>query len=225
VCSGGGSGSGGGGGGCFAACFAFGVSWVPHPLSSYKHINNNNTHPYTKHTPLYIHTKVNYPLLPRVRRGLLLRWVLLFIAAGSLELLLIDQLLVPNLLAGLRPLAALDGAPLFERLLGLALPIGVEMAMALYFLAGLVQSKSMLSLSIILLRTTDERFRGRVMGVRMLAIYTLPMGLLAAGALIPLLGFVALVMLYVSLGLLVLALLAWVWRHELWSRQARANAL
>jgi hypothetical protein len=61
-------------------------------------------------------------LLPRVRRGLLLRWVLLFIAAGSLELLLIDQLLVPNLLAGLRPLAALDGAPLFERLLGLALP-------------------------------------------------------------------------------------------------------
>ena len=110
-------------------------------------------------------------------------------------------------------------------LLGLALPIGVEMAMALYFLAGLVQSKSMLSLSIILLRTTDERFRGRVMGVRMLAIYTLPMGLLAAGALIPLLGFVALVMLYVSLGLLVLALLAWVWRHELWSRQARANAL
>jgi hypothetical protein len=80
-------------------------------------------------------------------------------------------------------------------------------------------------LSIILLRTTDERSRGRVMGVRMLAIYTLPMGLLAAGALIPLLGFVALVMLYVSLGLLVLALLAWVWRHELWSRQARANAL
>jgi hypothetical protein len=63
------------------------------------------------------------------------------------------------------------------------------------------------------------------MGVRMLAIYTLPIGLLAAGALISRVGFAALVALYVGLGLLALAMLAWVWRHELWSRQARANAL
>jgi hypothetical protein len=39
----------------------------------------------------------------------------------------------------------------------------------------------MLALSIMLLRSSDQRFRGRVMGVRMLAIYTLPLGLLAAG--------------------------------------------
>lgn len=110
-------------------------------------------------------------------------------------------------------------------LLGLALPIGVEMAMALYFGAGLVQSQSMLALSVILLRTTDERFRGRVMGVRMLAIYTLPIGLLAAGALIPRVGFAALVALYVGLGLLALTVLAWVWRQELWARHARANAV
>jgi hypothetical protein len=76
-----------------------------------------------------------------------------------------------------------------------------------------------------LLRTTDERFRGRVMGVRMLAIYTLPIGLLAAGALISRVGFAALVVLYVGLGLLALAVLAWVWRQELWARQARANAV
>jgi hypothetical protein len=99
------------------------------------------------------------------------------------------------------------------------------MAMALYFGAGLVQSQSMLALSVILLRTTDERFRGRVMGVRMLAIYTLPIGLLAAGALIPRVGFAALVALYVGFGLLALAVLAWVWRQELWARQARANAV
>jgi len=35
-----------------------------------------------------------------------------------------------------------------------------------------------------LLRSAGHRFRGRVLGVRMLAIYSLPLGLLTAGALI-----------------------------------------
>ena len=39
----------------------------------------------------------------------------------------------------------------------------------------------MVSLQIMLLREAGERFRGRVMGVRMMAIYSLPLGLLAAG--------------------------------------------
>jgi hypothetical protein len=42
----------------------------------------------------------------------------------------------------------------------------------------------MVSLQITLLREAGERFRGRVMGVRMMAIYSLPLGLLAAGPLI-----------------------------------------
>ena len=45
--------------------------------------------------------------------------------------------------------------------------------------AGACQSTSMLALSMLLLRSSDQRFRGRIMGVRMLAIYTLPLGLLA----------------------------------------------
>ena len=110
-------------------------------------------------------------------------------------------------------------------LLGLALPIGVGAAMGLYLASGLMQSLSMLALSIILLRTSDERFRGRVMGVRMLAIYTLPIGLLVAGALIPVIGFSGLVLAYAGLGLLVLGLIAWFWRAELWPLQARANAV
>jgi predicted MFS family arabinose efflux permease len=108
-------------------------------------------------------------------------------------------------------------------LLGLALPVGVPVAMALFMGAGLNQSLSMVSLSLILLRTSDERYRGRVMGARMLAIYTLPLGLLAAGALIPLIGFRALVGWYGGLGLLMTGLLAWVWRHELLPRAALAN--
>ena len=108
-------------------------------------------------------------------------------------------------------------------LLGLAWPVSVGVAMGLFMAAGLHQSLSMISLSIILLRTSEARFRGRVMGARMLAIYTLPVGLLVAGALIPIIGFRALVGVYVGSSLLMTAAIAWVWRRELLPRQARAN--
>jgi hypothetical protein len=108
--------------------------------------------------------------------------------------------------------------------LGLALPVGASLAMLLLVGAGLMQSLSMVSLSILLLRTSDPQFRGRVMGVRMLAIYTLPLGLLAAGALIPRIGFAGLVLLFVGTGLLLLAALVWLWQAELLPRSAVANA-
>ena len=50
--------------------------------------------------------------------------------------------------------------------------------------AGLRQSLSLVPMSVLLLHSAGERFRGRVMGVRMLAIYGVPIGLLIAGALI-----------------------------------------
>ena len=109
-------------------------------------------------------------------------------------------------------------------LLGLALPIDAPMAMAVYVAAGLNQSLSMVALSI-LLRTSNERFRGRVMGVRMLAIYTLPIGLLMSGPIVAAVGFRGLVVLYVGLGLTLLASIALVWRHELVQPSAPANAL
>ena len=56
-------------------------------------------------------------------------------------------------------------------------------------LAGIMQSFCMVSLQIMLLREAGERFRGRVMGVRMMAIYSLPLGLLAAGPLIDWIGY------------------------------------
>jgi hypothetical protein len=81
------------------------------------------------------------------------------------------------------------------------------------------------ALSIILLRTNEERFRGRVMGVRMLAIYTLPIGLLMSGPIVAAVGFRGLVVLYVGLGLTLLASIALVWHRELLPRSAPANAL
>jgi predicted MFS family arabinose efflux permease len=110
-------------------------------------------------------------------------------------------------------------------LLGLALPIGVSVAMVLYVAAGLSQSLSMVALSIILLRTSHERFRGRVMGARMLAIYTLPIGLLASGPVVAAIGFRGLVVLYVALGLTLVASIAHVWHNDLLPRSAPANAL
>jgi Na+/melibiose symporter-like transporter len=110
-------------------------------------------------------------------------------------------------------------------LLGLALPIGTSVAMALYVAAGLSQSLSMVALSIILLRTSHERFRGRVMGARMLAIYTLPIGLLASGPVVAAIGFRGPVVLYVGLGLTLVASIAHVWHDDLLPRSAPANAL
>ena len=91
-------------------------------------------------------------------------------------------------------------------------------------LAGFMQSLNMVPLTVILLRTSNERFRGRVMGVRMLAIYSLPFGLLAAGALIGRIGFSGTAALYSIFGLLCTLLIAVRWSAHLWRLEAPANA-
>jgi predicted MFS family arabinose efflux permease len=91
-------------------------------------------------------------------------------------------------------------------------------------LAGVAQSLSLVPMSVLLLHSAGERFRGRVMGVRMLAIYGVPPGLLAAGALIERIGFAATVSLYCLVGGVVTALIALRWREALWPLNAPANA-
>jgi SNF family Na+-dependent transporter len=83
---------------------------------------------------------------------------------------------------------------------------------------------SMITIAVILMRTASERFRGRVMGVRMLTIYGLPIGLLAAGSLIDRVGFVATATLYVAAGLAMLMAIAVHWRADLLHAHAPANA-
>jgi Na+/melibiose symporter-like transporter len=151
-----------------------------------------------------------------------LGWLVASYASGAL----LGSLVMSSRGAALRPARTMLGAcaAWYLCLLGLAWPITAGSAMALYLAAGCCQSLSMLALAILLMRGSDERFRGRVMGVRMLAIYTLPLGLLAAGALIPLLGFRGLVMAYVGLGLLMVLAIAMTWRAVLLPRHAAANA-
>jgi MFS family permease len=101
----------------------------------------------------------------------------------------------------------------------------MPMAIACLMIVGFAQSFSMITLAVILLRTSGERFRGRVMGVRMMAIYSLPIGLLVSGPLIEWLGFAATMTLYCSVGLLFTLLIGLRWREALWRPLAPANTI
>ena len=95
-------------------------------------------------------------------------------------------------------------------------------------LAGIPQSPRgavcMVTLFVVMLRITNDKFRGRVMGVRMLAIYSLPLGLLAAGSLIGEIGFAVTATLYAATGLVLMMAIVLRWRADLWHVHAPANA-
>jgi len=94
--------------------------------------------------------------------------------------------------------------------------------MVCLFIIGITQSVSMVTLAVILLRTAEPRYRGRVMGVRMLAIYGNPMGLLAAGALIEHIGYASTALLYGGIGLAFTALILLRWRTAVLPEEAPA---
>jgi hypothetical protein len=100
-------------------------------------------------------------------------------------------------------------------------PIGGRMMLVI---AGFTQSLSLVPMSVMLLHSAGERFRGRVMGVRMLAIYGSPIGLLGAGALIEHIGFAVTASLYCLVGAGLTGLIALYWRAALWPVDAPANA-
>src|SRR6185312_17091525 len=90
-------------------------------------------------------------------------------------------------------------------------------------LAGFAQSLSLVPMSVMLLHGAGEQFRGRIMGLRMMAIYGMPIGLLAAGVLVERIGFVPTASLYCLVGLVVTLLIALRWRSHLWPLHAPAN--
>ena len=81
---------------------------------------------------------------------------------------------------------------------------------------GFVQSLAMISMAVTLLNIADEKFRGLVMGVRMLAVYGLPVGLIGSGLLIEWVGYSNTVTLYGVGGLIVSCVIAFKWRKQLW---------
>ena len=91
-------------------------------------------------------------------------------------------------------------------------------------LAGFAQSFSMVAVAVVLLGIAGGKFRGRVMGVRMLAIYSLPLGALAGGALVEEIGFRATGTIYALAGLALTLAIAWHWRTHLWHAHLPADA-
>jgi MFS family permease len=112
----------------------------------------------------------------------------------------------------------------YALLLVFALMPGPGSGRVMLVLAGLAQSLSLVPMSVMLLHGTAPRFRGRVMGVRMLAIYGVPIGLLLAGTLIGHIGFAATATLYCLVGAILTLAIALYWRTALWPRGAPANA-
>ena len=82
----------------------------------------------------------------------------------------------------------------------------------LLFFSGYIQSLAMISLVVTLLAIASEKFRGLVMGVRMMAVYGLPLGLMFSGYMIEYLGYGRSVMLYGLIGLILSALVTLKWR-------------
>jgi len=131
-----------------------------------------------------------------------------------------------SLVGGIRVARLLISATVmwYATLLLFAQMQSVPTAMACLMLAGFSQSLCMISIAVILMRTSSAHFRGRVMGVRMLVIYGLPFGLLAAGSLIDEIGFAATGTLYATIGLALMMTVVLHWREELWHVHAPANA-
>ncbi len=87
---------------------------------------------------------------------------------------------------------------------------------SLLLLLGFFQSIAMISMSVTLLTTASPRFRARVMGVRMLAVYGLPVGLLASSLFVEGLGFPGTVLVYGVTGIAFTLLIAVRWRRVIW---------
>ena len=90
-------------------------------------------------------------------------------------------------------------------------------------LAGLAQSAGMIPITMILLRNSDVKFRGRIMGIRMLTLYGNLPGLLMFGPLIARFGYPITASLYCVSGLAFTLFIAMRWRAQLWRLAAPAN--
>ena len=98
------------------------------------------------------------------------------------------------------------------------------LGLALLFATGFIQSLCLTPLAAVMLRSSSEEMRARVMGIRILAIWGLPLGLLAAGPVIAHFGYSATTLIYGGLGLAATMAIGYCWRGALWHRSAVANS-
>jgi predicted MFS family arabinose efflux permease len=126
----------------------------------------------------------------------------------------------------LRPARAmlLAGGVWFATVLAFGQTRTLALGLPLLFLMGLVQSFCLTPLAAVMLRSSGDGMLGRVMGMRQLAVWGLPLGLLAAGPLVEYFGYPATTILYATLGLAATCAIGYRWHGALWHRSAVANA-
>ena len=98
-------------------------------------------------------------------------------------------------------------------------PIGIALLAGI----GLAQGMCTLPMSVLLLRGAPPALRGRIMGMRTLAVYGLPIGLMLAGPLVDHAGFTATALVYGGGGLACALLILRRWRAHLWPLGAPGN--
>jgi MFS family permease len=116
------------------------------------------------------------------------------------------------------------GAAWFATILLFGQTTSVAPGLALLFAAGFVQSFCLTPLAAVMLRGSSDEMRGSVMGIRMLAIWGLPLGLVASGPIIEHLGYTACTLIYGGVGLAATFAIGYRWRQALWDRAAPANS-
>ncbi|MFO1161568.1 MAG: MFS transporter [Reyranellaceae bacterium] len=150
-----------------------------------------------------------------------LGWLIACFAGGALTGSITISVVGPRIRAGRTMLACAIG----WFVLNLAFS-WIEVALwgeFVLFVAGLVQSFCMIPMAVLLLRSADPAFRGRVMGVRMLAVYGMAIGLLLSGPLVEHVGFALTGSIFSVVGIVFTLLIALSWRRHLWHRSAAAN--
>jgi predicted MFS family arabinose efflux permease len=148
-----------------------------------------------------------------------------YMAAGASFGALLGSIVLSRHAGAIRParMMIVFAATWYASILAFAMVEQALTGILLLVVGGFAQSVGLIPMLAILLRHSDEQFRGRIMGIRMLAIYGNLPGLFIAGPLIARFGYPATATLYCVLGVAFTALIAVHWRAHLWRLGARAN--
>lgn len=99
----------------------------------------------------------------------------------------------------------------------------LQIGIPILIVTGCMQGLGLVPMSAMLVRTSDKRFSGGILGLRMLAVYGLPIGLLIAGPVITFFGYKTMVAIYSIFGLTAISLIMWRWHNYLWAKNSPPN--
>jgi hypothetical protein len=167
-------------------------------------------------------------LLPYVAKEVYLsdQTTLGYMVAGASFGALLGSMALSRIGHAVRParMGLIFGAGWYAMLLVFAHTPHAAAGIVVLILTGVVQSIGLIPMTAMLLRNSDVRYRGRVMGIRMLVLYGNLPGLLISAPLIARIGYPMTATLYCTIGLAFTLLIAVYWRAHLWRLGAPANA-